>query len=261
MTDTIDQNAVQQNLNRSMVLHCGGREVTIDEVISAQTPMATRSHVPIPHIDLITSVRNSLGSGGYRILGEKHAMSKEGARYFGVLQIANGGGHAEDYGWMVSLRNSHDKTFVAGLSAGSRVFVCDNLAFSGEVKVSRKHTTFIRRDLGLLVNRAVGRLNDSLGLMDERIGRYKEHALTDSAAHDLLIRSIDARAIMAQDLPHVLGEWRKPSHEEFRPRTAWSLFNAYTERHKRLNDPGILLGRGEALHGLFDSLVGLSKGN
>jgi hypothetical protein len=27
------------------------------------------------------------------------------------------------------------------------VFVCDNLAFSGEIKIARKHTRFIVRDL------------------------------------------------------------------------------------------------------------------
>jgi hypothetical protein len=33
---------------------------------------------------------------------------------------------------VLGLRNSHDKRFPAGLVGGSAVFVCDNLAFSGE---------------------------------------------------------------------------------------------------------------------------------
>ena len=33
----------------------------------------------------------------------------------------------------------------------------------------------------------------------------------------------------------MLAHWRKPEHEEFAPRTAWSLFNAFTEAFKEIN--------------------------
>jgi len=35
----------------------------------------------------------------------------------------------------VGLRNSHDKTFPAGLVAGTRVFICANLSFSGLIQM------------------------------------------------------------------------------------------------------------------------------
>lgn len=66
----------------------------------------------------------------------------------------------EDYCWILGLRNSHDKTFPAGIIAGLSVFICDNLGFSGEVKLARKHTTHIIRDLPRLVQSAVGKLMD-----------------------------------------------------------------------------------------------------
>jgi hypothetical protein len=47
---------------------------------------------------------------------------------------------SEDYCWVLGLRNSHDKTFPAGIVAGASVFVCDNLSFLGEVNFSRQHT-------------------------------------------------------------------------------------------------------------------------
>lgn len=55
---------------------------------------------------------------------------------------------------MVGLRNSHDKRFLVGISFGSRVFVCDNLAFTGDHVVKRKHTANLKRDLPGLVHRA-----------------------------------------------------------------------------------------------------------
>jgi hypothetical protein len=36
----------------------------------------------------------------------------------------------------------------------------------------------------------------------------------------------------ASRLPKVIEAWDEPRHEEFVPRTAWSLFNAFTEVQK-----------------------------
>ena len=131
-----------------------------------------------------------------------------------------------EWTWAVGIRNSHDKTFPAGLVAGTKVFCCDNLAFSGEVQISRKHTRFAERDLSHLTARAVGQLGSRLRNLDERILTYNETRIDDQRAHDIVIRALDAGAITTIQVPEVLGEWRRPSHPEFLPRTAWSLFNA-----------------------------------
>src|SRR5262249_51585397 len=85
-------------------------------------------------------------SNGLHVVQEGHGLWRDGQRYFGLMEVRNGS-NADDFGLVVGLRNSHDKSFPAALALGSRVFVCDNLAFSGEVKLSRKHTTYIWRDL------------------------------------------------------------------------------------------------------------------
>ena len=35
----------------------------------------------------------------------------------------------------------------------------------------------------------------------------------------------------------VFGYWQKPPHDEFEPRTNWSLYNAFTETAKVLTPP------------------------
>jgi hypothetical protein len=57
-------------------------------------------------------------------------------------------------------------------------------------------------------------------------------------------------------VPTVIKEWREPSYPEFGERTAWSLFNAFTEVLKG-NLPE-LPKRTECLHALFDKQVKLS---
>ena len=129
-------------------------------------------------------------------------------------------------------RNSHDKAFPAGIVAGTQVFVCDNLAFGGEVKFARKHTRFILRDLPLIAERAVARLVEKWHTQARRIATYKEHALIDRDAHDLIVRALDLGVIGSRIVLPVLEQWRKPAHEAFAPRTAWSLFNGFTETMK-----------------------------
>ena len=158
---------------------------------------------------------------------------------------------------VVGVRNSHDQTNPAGLVAGTRVFVCDNLAFSGEVRISRKHTAHAMRDLHHLTARAVGNLGDKFYQLDRRMDAYKCRMLNDAEAHDIVIRAVDCRTITPAQIPAALVQWRYPSHQAFRERTAWSLFNAFTEAHKAVN-PHTAMRRGEALHGLFDATAGLA---
>jgi hypothetical protein len=238
-----------------LTLHCGTNLATSDAVHAVPTPEATASWQPIPHGDLYTRVRTTLEGSGLHVVQEAHGLWREGLRYFGLMEVRNGH-NADDFGLVVGLRNSHDKSFPAALALGSRVFVCDNLAFSGEIKLSRKHTTYIWRDLPGLVERAVGRLADLRNLQSRRIDAYKSALLTDErTVHDLVVRSVYARALPASQVVDVVNEWREPRHDDFRPRTAWSLFNAFTEVLK--GSLTLLPSRTLALHGLLDSHVGL----
>jgi hypothetical protein len=243
--------------SRGMLLHCGAENVSRDEVFETSTPAATDTWYPLAHRSLVTEVEGQLEAAGFSLTAESHALSHDGDRYFGVFEVSTPDRAEQAHGWVVGIRNSHDKTYPAGLVAGSHVLCCDNLSFTGEVRISRKHTKFAVRDLRHLTSRAVGQLGDRFHQVDERIHAYRDRPLTDPKAHDLLVKAIDCRAITATQVPKVLQEWRKPSHDDFAPRNAWSLFNAFTEAHKGLN-PHMLIARGQALHGLFDGLVGIN---
>lgn len=243
---------------RGMLLHCGAELVSRHQLFNVPTPRGTSTWYPLPHRALLEEVQTQLEGCGFAIGRESHALSHDGARYFGVMEVKLPEQPARDYAWVVGLRNSHDKTFPAGLVAGTSVFTCDNLAFSGEVKISRKHTRFAYRDLRHLTARAVGKLGDKFRHLDRRIDAYRDAAVADWFAHDLLIRAVDCLAITPSQLPRVVAEWRSPHHSEFRPRNLWSLFNAFTETYKGQN-PATVMHRSEALHGLFDGVVGLAN--
>lgn len=238
----------------NLCLHCGGQKVERREVQLVPTPRATATWTPLPHLELVAQVEHTLKGNGLVVGTQAHSLSHDGLRYFGLMEVQRDE-TAEDYCWVLGLRNSHDKTFPAGITAGASVFVCDNLSFSGEVKLARKHTTHIVRDLPRLVQSAVGKLMDRWHHQDTRLSIYKLTEIEDRTAHDLVVRAVDVGVCPNKLVPRVLHEWRDPRHEAFAPRNAWSLFNAFTEALK-----GNLIElprRTEALHGLLDTHVGL----
>jgi hypothetical protein len=239
----------------NLLLHCGARAVGRQEVAVVPTPPPTTTWTPIPHIELVTQVEETLKSNGLIIGSQAHSLSHCQSRYFGLMEI-EGTNSNKDFCWVLGLRNSHDKTFPAGIAAGMSVLICDNLSFSGEVKLARKHTRFIVRDLPRLVQSAVGKLMELWHHQDARIDAYRKSQLHDRAAHDLVIRACDVGVCPNRLIPRVLHEWRKPQHEEFRPRCVWSFVNAFTEALK--GNLVELPRRTEALHGLLDSYVGLN---
>jgi len=240
----------------TLCLHCGSRAVTREQVATVATPARTATWVPIPHDNLLAGVQTCLERAGLSVVSEAHGLGHDGNRYFGLMQVVNG--HADgDFGLVVGLRNSHDRTFPAGLVVGASVFVCDNLSFSGEIRLARKHTAHVERDLPQLIERAVGRLGDLRRAQETRFAAYKGHELTDAAAHDLVVQALDARVIPVTRIPQVLAEWRVPRHPEFREgKTAWRLFQGFTESLKGNLDA--LPVRTQALHGLLDAACGLA---
>jgi hypothetical protein len=204
-----------ENMTADLILHRGARPVSRDELLAVHTPARTRSWVPIAHSRLLEGVQAALERSALAVVNERHGLTKDGSRYFGLLEVRNGH-NADDFGLLVGLRNSHDKSFPAGLVLGARIFVCDNLSFSGEVGIARKHTVFVERDLPQLVERAVGQLGCLRRAQEIRFTAYKHHELTDTQAHDLLIQALDARVVPVTHVPTVLKEWREPRHAEFR---------------------------------------------
>lgn len=244
--------------NTNLVLHCGASKVDRAEVAKVRTPANTDSWFPIPHLDFVQRVETALEASKMRVVSEAHSLTKEGNRYFGLFQIANGQATGADYSYILGLRNSHDKSFPAGLVVGSQVFVCDNLAFSGEIKIARKHTRFIHDDLPRLTANAVGMLAEKWTLMTDRIARYKTAEITDAEAHDFTIRALDVEACTVQQIPSIISEWRTPRHPEFaEAKSAWRLFNAFTEVGKAAS-LAVLPKRTISLHGLMDAQVGFA---
>lgn len=238
-----------------LMLMCGGEVVDVEEVQNVATPAPTDSHFPIPHSRILELATEGLEAQGLRVIESEHALAKNGDRYFGMLQLGNGVSH-DDYGLVAAVRNTHDKSFAASMALGSHVFVCDNLAFSGEVTFARKHTRFALNDLPRLVNDALGRFGTMKRSQELRIEGYKMAELSDDQAYATIMRASLAKVVPNQRIREIVQQWHEPAYPEFEPRTGWSLFNGFTEVLKQYAAEQ-LPRRTQVLHGIMDTACGV----
>lgn len=208
----------------SLMLHTGARPVTYDELRALHLPDATATHIPVAHSEIVELVRYTLGFYGHEIMEEDHGVTEDGMRYFGLMSLRSPYG---DYTDTVGLRNSHDKSFPIGIAFGSRVFVCDNLAFIGEHVIRRKHTVKAKRELPGLVTEIVAPLRDQRIAQNAKLLTYQETPLTDMAADHAIMTMYREDIIGVQRIADVAKAYDEPPHD-WGDRTAWRLFNAAT---------------------------------
>lgn len=233
-----------------LIVHAGGQVVDRSQIDNVEVPASTHTWTPVAHGDVVQMVEQSLVTSGLEITDSSFALSKGGARMFGVITLAGG----TDYATVIGVRNSHDKSFPVSFCLGSRVFVCDNLAFSAEVVVKTKHSRLVLDRLPRLVNEGVAQLIDKRGHQHKRIEAYKHEEIRGLPhLHDLVLRSYRAGAIPARAISEVLDEYDSPRHPEFAEPTLWSYFNSVTEVLKQYGD---LARRTQRLHGVVDAECG-----
>jgi hypothetical protein len=215
----------------TLVVHRGGWEATKADLAAVPVPEPTQSYHPVPYGRFLEEIELHVPRFGLTVRSAQFALAREGAQMFGVLTCANGVPD-RDYALAIGLRNSYDRSLSVGLTFGSRVFCCDNLAFSGEVTMHRRHTANVFRDLPDLIYRMLSQVSIMRERTDAEIAAMKSRDLAPSDAHHLMVEAIKASVVPASRLPKVIEAWEEPRHEEFGPRTTWSLFNAFTEVQK-----------------------------
>jgi Domain of unknown function (DUF932) len=236
-----------------LMLHAGGYVATLDEVAAVVTPPANADTgwTPIPHVELMEQTVGALERAGHTVEKQELGLwGEEGQRFFATfalsLKVAEGAARL-----LLGLRNSHDQSFAAGLAFGQNVFVCDNRAFNAEVTLGRKHTRFIHRDLPGLLTERLALLPAFTQRAEQRIASWQRTEIGTLHTHDLIVRAYDHQVISGGAIRDVLREYRNPRHPEFKPRTLWSLHNAFTEVLKKIQ-PIDLARRTRSLDVLLD---------
>jgi hypothetical protein len=210
-----------------LLVHKGGHIVTRDDLALVPVPEATESYLPVPHNHLADTL-SAIGRDilkGFDFHKEQYALARDGSQMFGVHVFKSA--HAE-LGLSIGFRNSYDKSMAIGIAIGAEVFVCDNLALTGDITIMKKHTLNVWQGLE---DAAISTLYRSQKNFEKIIGDseiLKGRPLDDTEAFKLIGLMFGHGILTPRQLPVVKNEWLKPAHEDFRPRNMWSFYNACT---------------------------------
>jgi hypothetical protein len=230
-------------------------KVTPEQLETVPTPSPTDTHTPIPHALLADRARNAIGQAGFEVVEEEHAIARGGQRYFGGFSLKGDDLVGDDRKLVLGLRNAHDKSFAASVCIGNQMMVCENLCFSSDVKLARRHTVNILRDLNTVLSSAVSRVTSHWFDMGKRIASYKETELSKERASDLVVDLAEMGAFPARSVYKAVQEFRNPRHEEFKGGSLWTLYNGVTE-HLKGGDLSKLPQRTMTTQSIFDKIAG-----
>ncbi len=205
-------------------LHSGGEEVSFEALRAVPVPAATATHHPIAHYRLVDAVRNTLRNYGHEVIEEHHAIDKDGARYFGLMQLKSEYG---DYTDVCGLRNSSDKSFPVGLAFGGQVFVCSNLSFLGNHVIKRRHTAHAWRDMHGLLAELIEPLALERQKQHSAFERFKAALLAPMQADHAIMQLYRDGVLNQQRITEVAATYENPPHD-WGDKTAWRLFNCVT---------------------------------
>ncbi len=219
-----------------LIADVGSRKITREELTLVETPAPTVSHKPIPHIQVINALVETLSFRHIDVVRDEYAISINGMKMFGALDLSQ---EMDGARFSIGIRNSNDKTLRLALTVGYRVVVCSNLAFQGDfMPLLAKHSANFELLDGLAI--AVDRIQRSFLGIQNQVRTWKGLPLSDIEAKALIYEAfIEERLDVPKALVKSVHEhYFNPIYPEFEGRNLWSLSNAFTSAFKELSPTG-----------------------
>lgn len=203
---------------------------------------------PIPHGELATEVAAAARRAGASIQYQRYSVTNGGSDLLGFIALNDDVGKAEDERFQggLALRHSNAGRRALEIGAGGVVFVCSNGMLISDQIVKRKHCEGL--DLRAMVEKSVAVALDDLRRAPAFVQGLRAMVLTPRQAWTQIGRVAQARAIPVTLLPQAVEQWNRPWTTKFKSRTAWSLYNAFTEVVKQRTP----LGQRQSLAALRD---------
>lgn len=200
---------------QGLLLHCGAETVPRAMLDSIKLPPATETFYPVAHGDFLDMVIETyVECLPVELDRVDLGLTREGARMFFTANFRNNDEGA-DWGVTIGGRNSIDKSMGGGLVNGSRVFVCDNLCFSGgSARYVRKHTKNVWADLCRVAKEHAALAWTQFGQMDAELKSFQGVEMTDEGVAAALGVLLDRGVVRSGQLIKALKYWHKPPHKE-----------------------------------------------
>ena len=194
-------------------------------------------HQPYGFATFADTVCDKIEESGFAIQKEEFAVTKDGGRFFGLLQVAKPNGLAGD-SWrpLVALRGAHDQRISRGIAIGSQVMVCSNLCFHGDLgNWKTKQTSNIGERMPNLIGDAVSGLQTAARRLQVSFDKFRDSKISRDEGDSILLDIFRSKGgFSASQLGRAIQDWDSCSVPEHTVdgRNLWWLFNSCTHALK-----------------------------
>jgi hypothetical protein len=209
-----------------LIAHRGAEIVTREQLAHYVPPPATETFKPVGHAELVATLTQVMQDRGLHIVREQFAVQSQ--KLFGTFDLE--WQRMEEYGAAVGFRHANDKSMPIQIAVGARVFVCDNMSFSGEMIHTRRHTA--KLDLGQELDQAMYRYMQGFRKLIDDITVQKETVMEDRKAKTLIYDIFRQKIVPVRLFHPVVWSWEDSvkQHEA----TGWLLHNCFTYHIQKL---------------------------
>ena len=148
----------------TLLAHSDTNRVPEAAVMAVVEPDFTDTWHPISHAKVVNALDQAVEGRDLAVINKTYSLSQNGQKMFGVWDIDSG---HEGGCYSLGFRNSTDKSMALGMTAGDKVFVCDNMCFSGDYIAFRKHTG------GLNLDEMICMADKAIQITMEKMGAFK----------------------------------------------------------------------------------------
>ncbi|QDP51217.1 MAG: hypothetical protein Unbinned1068contig1001_11 [Prokaryotic dsDNA virus sp.] len=221
-----------------MGILCTKNPSTEMDVRMVPVPETTRSYTPMPHGDLIDTIDQQLKHHlpQYYIADKQYGLAREGQQLFGLMTLKK---HScdvidaeiveDDIDLSIGFRNSYDKSMSVGIVGGAKVFICDNMMMTSDaVKFMKRHTKNVLREFDYMLWTNLPELQGQFVTMKEAKAELCDVEIEHEQGYEFLGRMFGHKLLTPVQMSSATADWREPIYDVFKPRTAWSLYNAAT---------------------------------
>lgn len=211
---------------------------TYDDLATLHTPEPTDTWHPVSHHKLAGLVRDQIPEHGLNVIGESYHCAKWdkdnprfAKRFFACFDIATE--IADGVRFQIGLRQGLDKMVPAAIAFGSQVLVCENMCFSGERVLARRHTKNIMADLPRMIEDALRGAEDAKQEQAIAIEVMQGATVSEEEASHRLVQAYRSGVVNKTTLADVIDEYASDRHRDMHGAgTVWSIFNAGTQVFK-----------------------------
>lgn len=221
-----------------MSILCTKNPSTEMDVRMVPVPETTRSYTPMPHGDLIDTITTQLSHHlpQYHIVNKQYGLAREGQQLFGLMTLKKNDYDVVDAEIVedsldisIGFRNSYDKSMSVGIVGGAKVFICDNMMMSSDaVKFMKRHTKNVLKEFDYMLWTNLPELQHQFVSLKQAKAALEEVEIEHEQGYEFLGRMFGNKLLTPVQLSSAVEDWRTPSFQAFKPRTAWSLYNAAT---------------------------------